>query len=262
MQRKVLQSMWGILFPAFTLCAANLSNPLTPIPAARLGVGISYHLGGYTITADSIPALMNRIDACITFSPLDYVNIGLDAGVTSMDVAAVYSSQDTLPLFHGNFGFSAGGRIKLSTPLFIEEFLGGVFITRATWFSSSNKAGAMYSGIDGTAAAGLLLHIPKFGYLAAGPQVYLIDGRNRSYNSDTEQSYANLNNLRGWVALDYFPKLESISETNLYVSVELSIGPDVRFSGPSPLEGMSVSVSLGGITKRLYGQTAGTEWTP
>ncbi len=241
--------------------ASNLANPVTPIPEARIGIGVSYHLGGYTITNFEIPALMNRIHARVTYSPFVFFNIGADAGVSQMEVAP--DTVDTLvyEVFHGNYKFSFGVHIKVSSPLF-KDLIGAVGIAQGTRFSSENKAGAVYSGFDGAAAAGILFHIKNFGYIAGGAKLYVIKGKNRAFNSKKDNFYSNVNNIRGWVAIDYFPKIKAVSKYIPYISFEVSIAPDVAFGEKAPIQEISFSLAVGSVTKRLYGETKEMEWHP
>jgi hypothetical protein len=245
------------------LSASNLANPLLPIPAARIGIGVSYHLDGITITNRAIPCLQNRFHARASYAPISLVNFGVDAGVTQIDVATDTTGADTLTAFHGNYQFSWGAHLKVSTPMFIKNRIGFLGIVQGTSFSSSNVEGALYRGYDATAAAGILLRIPKFGYVAVGPQVYLIArGLNKSYDGGAEQPYSNINNVRGWLAIDFFPPIKAITTNRPYISLELSAGPEARLKQRAPIQEVSFSISIGTITKRLYGEASEVEWEP
>lgn len=245
----------------YTLHASNLANPLAPIPDARMGIGVSYHLGGHTITNWEIPSIMNRIHARVNYAPFTYFNFGADLGVTQMEVAA--DTLDTLAIgaFHGKYGFSFGVNIKLSSPLF-KDVIGIIGIGQGTIFESENKSGAMYGGYDGAGAIGLLLHIPNVGYLAAGSKLYLIQGKNHSYNSTKENDYSNVNNVRGWIAFDYFPRINTDAKYIPYFSLEVSLSPDAAFGKKAPVQEISFSLALGSITRRLYGETSSLQWHP
>ncbi len=258
---KIVPLFFMLLVFAFSGYTSNLANPLAPIPAARLGVGVSYHLGGYTITNWEIPSLMNRIHARINYAPFVYFNFGADLGVTQMEVAADTSDTVVIETFHGNYKFSYGINVKLSTPLF-KDIIGLIGIGQGTRFESENKAGALYGGFDGAGAVGILVHIKNIGYVAAGSKIYVIQGKNRSYNSTKKQFYSNVNNIRGWLAFDYFPKIEAITKYIPFITFELSIAPGVSFGKKAPLQEISFSLTLGSITKRLYGETSSLEWHP
>lgn len=252
-----------INFSIIPCIASNLANPVAPIPTARIGIGLSYHLGGHTVTNREIPSLMNRFHARFSYAPSTYLNFGFDLGTSQMDVASDTSALDTLLIFHGKYGFSYGAHLKLSTPLILNDIVGLIGIFQGTRFFSENDEGAYYSGYDAAGAAGLLFHIPGFGYIAAGSKVYLIaKGRNKSYNSGVEHRYSNINNVRGWLAIDYFPKIKSISETRPYISFELSISPDAKVRDRAPIQEVSISIAIGSITKRLYGEESDVEWEP
>lgn len=258
---KIAPLAFMLLVFSFSGYASNLANPVATIPDARVGIGVSYHLGGYTITNQEIPSLFNRIHARISYSPFTYFNFGVDLGVTQVEVAA--DTLDTLVygVFHGNYKFSFGVHIKVSSPFF-KDIVGLVGIAQGTKFSSENKAGALYGGFDGAGAAGFIFHIKNIGYAAAGAKLYVIQGENRSYNSKKDHFYSNVNNLRGWVAFDYFPKIKAVSKYIPYISLEVSVAPGASFGEKAPIQEISFSIAVGSITKRLYGETSSLQWHP
>jgi hypothetical protein len=241
---------------------ANLADPAVILPVARVALGASYDLGGHTITNDSVPALMNRFHGSLSWSPFTFLNIGIDAGVTQMDVAGDTTTRDSIGLFHGDYGFSGGLHLKLGTHFFHDDLVRIIGIGQVAYFSSKNKEGALYSGKDGAGVVGLQFHIPHFGYVTAGPQLYLIMGENKSYNSTAKHKYSNINNLRGWLAIDYFPQEKSLSSNKLFVSIEMSVAPKITFDKRAPLQECGFSISFGSITKRLYGEESDVEWAP
>jgi len=237
--------------------ANNLSNPALCVPPGRLVVGASYHIGGYTITNQKVPAIFNRIMARLSFSPSRYVDFGIDGGVSQIDVGSYTSTSDTIPVFHGSFGFSGGGHIKGSTPFILEDRLGAIGIVGVSVFSSENTHGAYYGGFDVSGALGLQVKIPDFGAVAAGAQVYLIQGKNRGYleSSSSTHDYSNINNVRGWLAFDFLPSFKGEIKGKPYFSFEVTVAPDVDLGGsPVPLEEIGFSFSLGWISPRLYGE--------
>jgi hypothetical protein len=241
--------------------ASNLANPVTPIPSARISIGVSYHLGGYTITNAELPSLLNRINARVNYAPLQFFNIGIDCGASQMEVAADTLDSLIIGAFHGNYTFSFGANIKLSSPL-LNDLFGLIGIAQGTRFESENKAGALYKGYDVNGIIGFLVHIKNIGYIAAGPQVYLIQGKNKSFNSKTERPYSNVNNIRGWFAFDFFPKLKIDTKNIPYFSLEVAVSPDAGFGKKAPLQEISFSIAFGSVTRKLYGETSSIEWRP
>jgi hypothetical protein len=241
---------------------ANLADPAVLIPIGRLVVAGSYDLGGYTITNDSVPCLINRFHGSVTWSPFSFLNIGIDAGASQMDVADDTTSKDTIGLFHGNYGISGGLHVKIGSRFFYDDLFRVIGMGQATYFSSTNKDGALYSGKDAAATLGVQFHVPHFGYVSAGPQLYLILGSNKSYNSSTKHKFSNINNLRGWLAVDYFPQEKELSSNKIFLSVEITVSPAVAFDKRAPLQECGISISFGSITKRLYGEESEVEWAP
>jgi hypothetical protein len=241
--------------------ASNLADPTVLVQAARLSAGASYDLGGFSLTNDSVPCILNRFEARMSYAPFSFVNFGIDAGATQMEVAGDTTATDTIGIFHGKYAFSGGGHLKLGTPFFFNDLLSAVGILHGTYFSSKNNAGTVYSGIDANGGVGLQFHIRDFGYVTAGSSVYLIFGKNKSYDGQAGK-YSNINNVRGWLAIDYFPTIAAGSKNLLYISLELTASPKATFNGRAPVQEMSVSVSIGSITRKLYGQESEVEWKP
>jgi hypothetical protein len=243
------------------ISASNLADPAVLVPAARLSVGASYDLDGFSITNDTVHCITNRFQARLSYSPFPFVNFGIDAGLMQMEVASDTTPTDTFSVFHGKYGICGGAHLKLGTPFFYNDLVGAVGIFEGTYFSSKNDAGAMYGGLDANGGVGIQFHVPNFGYITAGPSIYLIYGRNRSYTG-LEGRYSNVNNIRGWLAIDYFPTMAVESKNLLYISLEVTVEPKATFNERAPIQEMSVSVSIGSITKRLYGQPSEVEWKP
>jgi hypothetical protein len=249
------------LVAAATAGAVNLANPAAALPTARALVGVSYDLGFYTITNREIPCLMNRVHARAAFSPISYFNIGVDLGASQMDVASDTSTSDTLGLFHGKMGFSGGANVKLTSPFFVKNLLAVVGIAEATYFNSTNENNAAYGGIDGAGGLGAQFHIPGFGFVTAGCQVYLIMGSCTGYDGVTAKYY-NSNNVRGWLAIDYFPRFKIGGESHPYISVELTVGPGFAYNDRTAFRDFGFSIAIGTFTKRLYGEQTDVEWEP
>ncbi|MBN1756685.1 MAG: hypothetical protein JW863_00105 [Chitinispirillaceae bacterium] len=247
-----------VLMSAIGANASNLANPATLIPEARVAVGASYHLGGYSLTDSELPSLFNRIHGRVEYGPFRYLTIGVDGGATQIEVDRV---NDTMPVFHGKFGFSGGGHLKLSTPSFLNNRLSVIAIAQVTLFNSENEFSASYSGKDGTGIVGMQFYIPGFGFISAGPWVYVIQGSNKGSAGQTGY-YSNTDNVRGWLAIDFFPKLGEVATNKPYFSLEISVSPKANYSDRIPVQAFSVSLSFGTITKRLYGVESDVEWNP
>jgi hypothetical protein len=261
MTRRISLFLIAVLSAVTLASASNLANPAAPVPGSRVALGVSYHLGGYPVTRLELPSMVNRIELRLSYAPIAYFNIGIDGGAAMMEVAGDTSATDTISPFLGKMGFAGGAHIKLSTPFILKDVLGAVLIARGGYFSSKNDQGASYGGIDANVALGLQFHIKGFGYFTAGSQMYLIQGTNRSYDG-VEGTYSNAQNIRGWIAIDFFPKLDATGNAHPYVSVEATASPGIGFGGRAPIENFGLSVCIGTITKRLYGEQTGIEWQP
>jgi len=258
--KKIVTIITCILFSNVVL-ASNLASPAVTIPEARIAISASYHLGGYTLTNKAIASLWNRVTSRLEYSPLKFLSLGVEFGATQIDVDQFTVNSDTVPVFQGKFGFSGGALLKLSSPAFLHDYLKITGITKASFFSSKNEHNALYKGIDGIGIIGIQFHIPRFGYITTGPLVYVIDGTNRSYTGK-ENYYSNLNNIRGWIAIDFFPKIKDITSNKPYFSLEFSMSPEIDFSRRIPLQEFSVSISIGSVTRRIYGIDNDIEWEP
>lgn len=261
-RNKIYKSLAIGLLSFSVVHAVNLANPSITLPEARIAVGASYHLGGYTLTNLELPSLFNRIHGRVEYSPLKYLTIGIDGGTIQLNVDRyVDQNGDSIPVFEGNYGYSGGGHLKLSTPTFLKQRLAIIAIAQGTIFKSRNKFSAEYGGKDGTGVVGIQFHIPGFGYITAGPWVYLIQGENRSFDGRTS-FYSNTNNIRGWLSIDYFPKMVELSDNKPYISFEVSISPKADYSERIPVQEFSISISIGSVTKRLYGMESDVDWSP
>jgi len=258
MQTKILLIVLSI---AALSMASNMANPAAAIPEARVAVGASYHLGGYTLTNEEIPAIFNRLHARVHYAPSSLLGFGIDLGTAQIDVDKSGSGSESIPLFHGKFGFSGGAHLRVSSPFFLKEHISLMGIGQATYFSSENKHGASYSGFDGSGAVGVQFHIPGFGYISAGPLVYIIQGSNKHYTGGTD-FFSNANNLRGWISIDFFPKMKDLFSNKAYVSLEFSASPLINASSRIPVQEFSISLSIGSVTGRLYGTQSDMDWEP
>lgn len=251
----------GILVFSMPISAANLANPTVLMPPARLSIGGSYDLGGYTITNREVPAMLNRIQGRLSYSPLPFVNFGIDGGASQMEVAGDTTATDTIGIFHGKYAFSGGGHLKLGTPFFFNNILAAIGIVQGGIFSSMNNAGTSYKGTDVCGGLGLQFHVPSFGYITVGSQAYLIMGKTIDFSGRTGY-YSNINNVRGWLAIDFFPPPLPSSKNLFYLSIEATVAPKVRFNARAPIQEMSFSISVGSITPQLYGKETSEEWVP
>jgi hypothetical protein len=244
-----------------SLSASTLANPAVLIPPARIAFGVSYNLEGISLTNREVPSMFNRVQGRISFSPFSYLNIGLDAGASQIEIASDTTTTDTISVFHGKYGFSGGGHIKLGTPFFFDNLVSIIGIANGSYFASKNEEGTLYSGFDGNGGIGLQFHVPTIGYFTAGTSVYLIEGKNKSYNG-VEGVYSNVNNVRGWLALDYFPPEKMGSKNTFYLSLEVFASPKVAFNERVPVQEFGFSISVGSISQRLFGQETALEWKP
>jgi hypothetical protein len=245
-----------------TCLGSNLANPAGMLSAGRISLGASYHLGGYTITNEELGCIMNRFHARVDYGPLQYLNFGIDLGVSQMDVESttVFSSDaDTVGThyisFQGKYGFSGGVHLKAATPRFFNDMMAVFGMASATIFTSTNDEDAYYSGIDGAGVVGLQFRVPKFGFISAGAKLYYIHGTNKGYNTDTETDYSNTDNIQGWLALDFLPPVKATAKGMPYFSAEITLVPGVKMGGDAvPIQGISFSLGIGWISPRLYGE--------
>jgi len=237
---------------------ANLANPAAQVGDARMSFGASYFIGGADVTNLEIPLMMNRVGARVSYSPIRYVNFGVDFGIAQISVEK-YSAdgRDTIPVFDGGIGWSAGGHIKLSSP-YILDYVSVLVLGNANAFRSTNKLDAYYGGADIAAAVGVQIRFPGVGCLSLGPQIYMIMGENKSFNG-VEGTYSNVNNMRAWAAFDYFPEMALTGNQKPYMSIEFTASPKINGSKRAPVREFSLSLSVGIITQRLYGEATDFE---
>ncbi len=233
--------------------ASNLANPASALPKANILFGGSYHLGGYSLTNLEVPSMFNRFHGRIDYAPVDFVSFGVDLGTIQIDVDRYTTGTDTVSLFHGNYGFSGGAHLKLSSPSFLKNMLSVFLITQGTMFSSENPDKVSYGGYDGCGVVGLQIRIPKFGFVSIGPMAYVIEGEAQGADK-AKEFYSNVNNIRGWIAIDYHLKSTALTKGSAYISLEFSASPAANTSERIPIQDFSFSISIGFISGKMYGE--------
>jgi len=253
MKKSIITVCFVILCLSASSFSANLANPAAPVGDARFAFGASYYINGSTISNQKIPMLMNRAGGRASFSPVKYISIGADLSAVQIDVEKYPAGpNDTVPVFNGKYGLSYGGTLKLTSP-FILDRVALIGLANGNFFQSENKHKAYYGGTDGAAVVGLQVKIPNFGFISAGPHIYIINGENKGYDGE-KSTYSNINNLRGWIAIDYLPQAEIfMNKQQPYLSLEFSTSPKIKTSSRVRVQEFSVAVSMGTISQRLYG---------
>lgn len=248
-----------VLFLSSLVVASNLTAPATPIPDARLSLGLSYNLEGHELYKSDVEAysLTNRLCVSVIFAPISNINIGLDIGAGNVAI----NSTEAIREYRGDIGFAGGLNTKLSTN-FINDRFAFMGIMKSTWFLSEGSAESRYSGMDLSAGAGPIIHINNFGYIAAGVKYQEIVGKNMDY-SGNEGKWSNDKTLGGFFAIDYFPKSEMISNYIPYITFEVGIFPGAGLKQKeTSIDNISFGISFGAITKRLYGKKSELNWRP
>lgn len=242
---------------------AGASYPSAPVPAARFASGISYDYGGGYLFSRVVPVpvfSLYGINAFGTYGLADYINIGADLGLKDVNI----HSSDPNRSFNGRMGIAAGPHLKLATP-----YLGDVFavvaFTRTHWFYSEDKGRYIYyKGLDFTGSGAFSFHVKDFGYISMGVKYSEIFGNYGivEYPGLDERTWTNAGNIGGWVAFDYFPKT-GVKNYLPFISFELGFFPNSsEVLGKKPVfRNISFSVTVGGITNRLYGDS-GASWRP
>lgn len=239
--------------------AVNLTSPATPVPDARISLGLTYNLEGFELYQSDVEAysLTNRLNISVTFAPISNINIGVDFGAGNVAISSVDKIRD----FHGDIGFSGGLNTKLSSN-FINDRIAFMGILKANWFLSEGNEKSQYSGMDLSAGAGPIVHINNFGYIAAGVKYQEIVGKNRDF-SGNDGKWSNDETLGGFIAVDYFPKSELISNYIPYITFELGVFPGAGLKEKdTSVKNLSFGISFGAITKRLYGKKSELNWRP
>jgi hypothetical protein len=256
------------IFFAFLAVASvfggGVSYPSAPVPAARFASGVSYdYIGGYLVrgdfnnlnATDPTPAYsLYGANIFFTYGLADFINVGVDLGLKD---ANVHSS---LPdyAFNGKTGAAAGTHVKLSTA-YMGDVFAIVLFSRWHFFNSEDKGRSEYiRGQDFTASGAFSFHVKEFGYISMGAKFFNIDDKidGEGY-SDPKHSFRNDAFVGGWVGFDYFPKT-AIKTYLPFVSFELGFFPksDSNVLEKKPVfRNISFSVTIGGITNRLYGNS-------
>ena len=251
--RKIILS---VALLAVSSWATSVSAPAAPVPAARFATGITYnYLGGYLYKAPVEDLAFNThgINAFFTYAPLTSINLGVDLGMRDVNMEkGIYG-------FNGRFGIAAGSHLKFATPYF-GDVMGLVAMCRGLWFYSEDQFNTYYSGRELTSAGGLSFHVQRVGYISFGAKYLEIFGEN-GYGLE-KGKWSNDATLGGWIAFDFFPRTD-IKQYIPFISFEFGFFPnDKPFYGGNPvLRNASFGITIGGITRRLYGNTD-ENWRP
>ena len=146
----------------------NLANPAAAIPEQKVATGASYHLGGYTLTNKEIlPFLTACMQECTM--PREFPHRCGSGAMRSM-WNDMYSREIRFPCSMENSG-SQEEPSQVSTPV-SQRTLIIVGIGQATYFYL-NKYDASYRALMGPGDRTSVPY-PRFGYITAGPLLYLI----------------------------------------------------------------------------------------
>lgn len=247
------------LIAAVVSWGASVSYPFTPVPTARFATALSYDMYGiglYKSNVAGASAMIHGFNASFTYSPITFINFGLDVGERKVDIFTYDKSYN----FDGKIGFAGGTHVKLATPYF-SDIIGIVGVARTLWFSSA-RHDVYYGGMDFTGAGGISFHINSFGYISCGMKYFEIFGRTGGVQSPIGSNWSNDKVSGGFVSFDMFPKT-SARKYIPFVSVELALFPQLEaFDGDRPaIRNASLSITIGGITNRLYGNSD-NDWRP
>ncbi|MCL1946996.1 MAG: hypothetical protein FWF51_07615 [Chitinivibrionia bacterium] len=248
------------IFFAFLAAASvfggGVSYPSATIPAARFASGVSYdYIGGYLTlnsSTDPTPAYsLYGANIFFTYGLADFINAGVDLGLKDANI----HSSDPSFVFNGRMGAAAGTHVKLST-----SYMGDVFaivlFSRFHFFYSEDKGRNEYNrGRDITASGAFSFHVKEFGYITMGAKY--LDITAKIYGKPAPPEFKNDALVGGWVAFDYFPKT-AIKTYLPFVSFELGFFPNSErkvLEKKPVFRNISFSVTIGGITNRLYGNS-------
>jgi hypothetical protein len=267
---------------ALSSWAIGVSFPTAPVPTARFATGVSYdYYGGYMSYKESplfltedIPFNMHGIVAFVTFAPVTFINLGFDMGIRDVNAfyaEELYNMADNLT---GQFGFSGGAHLKFATPYFGDVF-GIIAVGKwQSFYSEGNSDNTKWyygdipvnwsnSGDIITGAGGFSFHVKNFGYISFGAKYLDIYGEVKVSPAVIEKTkWSNDPMLGGWISADYFPRT-NIKNYIPFLSFEVGFFPDSKaFTGGNPvLKNASFSVTIGGITNPLYGNSD-KNWRP
>ena len=193
---------------------------------------------------------------------------------------------------NGLMGLSAGPHIKLATPL-LGDVLRFVATGRASWFHSEgsgrnrkwyieyeyltfepgeddddpgkwvivqdqfefnwNNSGSILAG-----SAGLSFNVRNIGFISFGAKYLDIRGEIKAtpHGLFENTKWENESKIGGWAAFDFFPPT-NIGRYIPFISFEAGFFPNSNpFIGGNPaLRNATFSVTIGAITRRLYGNT-------
>jgi hypothetical protein len=67
--------------------------------------------------------MWNRFHGRVEYTPFSFLGLGVSIGATQIEVDRFNIGNDTMPAFHGNYGFSGGAHLKLTSPPFLNKLV-------------------------------------------------------------------------------------------------------------------------------------------
>jgi hypothetical protein len=250
-----LRMITGLLVMAFIVTATSI--PVQDMSSGTFSVEYNATLRGQYIPDQffsdrEIASYENIQMLYLNYSPVQYISLSVGAGAEQFS-AMSYSNMD----FHGQFGFSPGGKIALYSPDFINRLFRVTGGTDALYIHSQNSDKTVYSAITAAPYLGVICSASETFDVTAGVRGNLISAKIENPSAGLTCNFSNTNKVQGYCSI----LLHSLDE-GVYFSLDVGASPKVsnKWIG-APLEA-SVGASIGvAITKPEHHHTDDADTT-
>jgi hypothetical protein len=244
-----LRMITGLLVMASIATATSI--PVQDMSPGTFSVEYSTALRGQYIPDQFFPnreiASYENIQMLyLNYSPAQYMSLSVGVGAEKFS-AMSYSNMD----FHGEFGFSPGGKIALYSPDFVNRLFRVTGGADALYIHSQNGDKTVYSAITAAPYLGVICSALETFDVTAGVRGNLISGKIENPSAGLTSNFTNTNKIQGYCSI----LLHSLDE-GVYFSLDAGASPKVsnKWIG-APLEAF-VSASIGvAITKPEHHHT-------
>ncbi len=245
------------LLGAVAAKATPSGNPVVEFGPQQLLVGFYFDHSGQEVFNDNTPSVFNTTGLNIGYAPWKFLQVGGFIGVAEFDVAKPQSKRhiDTVGSFNSDYRLHGGGSLKLVAPIWESLSIFG------------SGSGAYHEATDGlgnykevrelSGAAGMMWRFGRLFNVAMGAEYFLLDGEQRN-NLQHGVKFANLDQYRGLLALEFFPPHSSLTSKGIpYISLSFRPTGSIGWNDRLGLQNASIAISLGFISDLSAGEGVG-----
>lgn len=225
--------------------------PMSEFGPAQVSLSAFFDHSGQDLFADLSPSVMNTAGLSLDYGPWPFVQAGIFAGATELDVALPDSRlrDDSAYSFDSDYSLSGGASLKLATPRFAAGTTRLVGFGAATYYDNKDKQGNELRGLAYDAGATVQCLIADRLNLVLGGEFYAVTGEQTSAKGHADGSFSNsqpdgiVDFGRGIVGVEWFFK----GKNRPFISVAFRPSGSLGWHDQLGLRGGSISVALGAM---------------